>query len=284
MKLVWPWCNARVVSRHLHSVPLHFGSCGFAISVLFSLSTLPNQTKQDNTKTKSSKMDSIKKITLYTYFRSSCSARLRIALNLKSIPYTSIPINLLKNEQSSPDYNTINPSSTVPSLIIEYHDPSQHTVTITQSTAALEFLEEISPPPNSPALLPTPSDPEIRATVRTLASIIACDMQPVTNLRILKRVAPLGVDRNAWSKGLVEDGLRAYEAIVARTAGVFSVGDCITLADVSLVPAVWGAERVGVDMGAFPTVKRVVERLEGEECVRRAHWRTQEDTPEEFRM
>lgn len=228
-------------------------------------------------------MDFIKNITLYTYFRSSCSARLRIALNLKSIPYTSIPINLLKNEQSSLDYNTINPSSTVPSLIIEYRDPSQHTITITQSTAALEFLEEVSPA-NSPALLPPPSDPQVRATVRTLASIIACDVQPVTNLRILKRVAPLGMDRNAWSKDLVEDGLRAYEAIVARTARLFSVGDYITLADVCLVPAVWGAERVGVDMGAFPTVKRVVERLEGEECVRRAHWRTQEDTPEEFRM
>lgn len=80
------------------------------------------------------------------------------------------------------------------------------------------------------------------------------------------------------------EGFRAYEAIVEKTAGAFSVGDSITVADVCLVPAAWGAERVGVDLGAFPTIKRVVERLEGEECVGRGHWRTQEDTPEEFRI
>lgn len=226
--------------------------------------------------------DSITKITLYTYFRSSCSARLRIALNLKSIPYNPIAINLLKNEQSSPDYNTINPSSTVPSLIIDH--ANGHKVTIIQSMAALEYIEEISSSSSSPALLPPATDPESRALVRTLAGIMACDVQPVTNLRILKRVAPLGMDRAAWSKDLVEGGFRAYEAIVASTAGVFSVGDTITMADVCLVPAAWGAERVGVDMEAFPTIKRVVGNLEKEECVKRGHWRTQEDTPEEFRL
>ena len=225
--------------------------------------------------------DSTTKITLYTYFRSSCSARLRIALNLKSIPYTPIAINLLKNEQSSPDYNTINPSATVPSLIVDH--ANGHKVTITQSMAALEYIEEISSS-SSPALLPPATNPEGRALVRTLAGIMACDVQPVTNLRILKRVAPLGMDRAAWSKDLVEEGFRAYEAIVANTAGVFSVGDSITMADVCLVPAAWGAERVGVDMGAFPTIKRVVENLEREECVKKGHWRTQEDTPEEFRL
>lgn len=92
------------------------------------------------------------------------------------------------------------------------------------------------------------------------------------------------MDRAAWSKDLIIEGFRAYEAIVEKTAGKFSVGDSITLADVCLVPAVWGAERVGVDMGEFPIIKRVAERLEGEECVKRGHWRTQEDTPEEFRV
>ena len=234
--------------------------------------------------------DPTPKITLYTYFRSSCSARLRIALAYKSIPYTSIPVNLLKNEQQSSTYGTVNPSLTVPSLIVEHehgNGPQQQgTVTITQSLAALEYLEEkfTSSSSSFPRLLPRETDIEARAAVRTLASILACDVQPVTNLRILKRVGALGVDRAEWSRDLFVEGLAAYEAIASRTAGVFSVGDAITLADVCLVPAAWGAERVGVDLGGFPTVKRVVERLEGEECVKKAHWRTQEDTPQEFRL
>ncbi|KAF7115280.1 hypothetical protein CNMCM5793_001916 [Aspergillus hiratsukae] len=113
---------------------------------------------------------------------------------------------------------------------------------------------------------------------------MSCDVQPVTNLRILKRVAPFGVDRAAWSKELIEDGFRAYEAITAKSAGVFSVGDSITMADVCLLPAVWGAERAGVKVEDFPTIYRVAQRLEEEDAVKRAHWRTQPDTPEEFRV
>ncbi|GIC84718.1 maleylacetoacetate isomerase MaiA [Aspergillus udagawae] len=221
------------------------------------------------------------KVTLYTYFRSSCSARLRIALNLKSIPYTPIAVNLLKGEQSSPENITLNPSGTVPTLIVEH--PSKGPVTITQSLAALEYLEEISPA-SSHTLLPPASDPEARAVVRTLAHIMSCDVQPVTNLRILKRVAPFGVDRAAWSKDLIEDGFRAYEAIAVKSAGLFSVGDSITMADVCLLPAVWGAERAGVKVEDFPTIYRVAQQLEEEDAVRRAHWRTQPDTPEEFRL
>lgn len=221
------------------------------------------------------------KVTLYTYFRSSCSARLRIALNLKSIPYTPIAVNLLKGEQSSPENRALNPSGTVPTLIVEH--PSKDPVTITQSLAALEYLEEITPA-SSHALLPPASNPEARAVVRTLAHIMSCDVQPVTNLRILKRVAPFGLDRAAWSKELIEDGFRAYEAIAAKTAGVFSVGDSITMADVCLLPAVWGAERAGVKVEEFPTIHRVAQRLEEEDAVKRAHWRTQPDTPEEFRV
>ncbi|KAL4804500.1 glutathione S-transferase [Aspergillus unguis] len=226
------------------------------------------------------------KVTLYTYFRSSCSARLRIALALKQIPYESIPINLLKNEQASTRNTTVNPSATVPTLIIESQSDGnkapQEPVTITQSLPALEYLEEAFP--ERTPLLPALSDPQLRAKVRTLAAVVAVDVQPVTNLRILQRVAPYGVDRAAWSKDLVEAGFAAYEAIAATTAGKFSVGDEITLADVCLVPAVWGAERVGVDLGKYPTIKRVSEALEGTEAVRKGHWRAQEDTPEQFRF
>ncbi|GLI76211.1 hypothetical protein PoHVEF18_004482 [Penicillium ochrochloron] len=226
-------------------------------------------------------------VTLYTYFRSSCSARLRIALHLKNIPFTPIFINLLRNEQSTPTHLTINPSGTVPALIITRESTSNsesestsNPVTITQSLAALEYLDEAFP--QGPSLLP--KSPESRALVRTLSQIIACDIQPVTNLRILKRVAPLGADRAVWSKELIEDGLRAYEAIVAGCAGKYSVGDEITMADVCLVPAAWGAERVGVDLSAFPVVNGIVRNLESVEAVRKGHWQRQEDTPEDLRV
>lgn len=218
------------------------------------------------------------RVTLYTYFRSSCSARLRIALHLKNIPFDSVFVNLLRDEQSSPTHLAVNPSGTVPALVIPR---TSGPLTITQSLAALEYLDEAFPD-TGPALLP--SHPEPRALVRTLAAIIACDVQPVTNLRILKRVAPLGADRAAWSKELIEDGLRAYEAIVSRSAGRFSVGDQITLADICLVPAAWGAERVNVDLAGFPVTNRIVQNLEKEDAVRKGHWRTQEDTPAEFRV
>ncbi|KAJ5708659.1 Maleylacetoacetate isomerase [Penicillium malachiteum] len=216
-------------------------------------------------------------VTLYTYFRSSCSARLRIALNLKEIPFTPVFVNLLKDEQSSPSHREINPSGLVPALIIERDNEAP--VTITQSLAALEYLHEKFP---GPALLPF--DPESRAQARTLASIIACDVQPVTNLKILKRVAPFGVDRAAWSKDLIEEGLKAYETIVARSAGKFSVGDRITIADICLIPAAWGAERVGVDLGKFPVTNAIIKNLDKEEAVIKAHWRNQLDTPEELRV
>ncbi|KAE8160128.1 glutathione S-transferase [Aspergillus tamarii] len=227
--------------------------------------------------------DQTPKITLYTYFRSTSAARLRIALDLKSIPYNSIPVNLLKGEQSSPTNRALNPSGTVPTLVVERPASQGVTVTITQSIAALEYLEEITPA-SSHALLPPISDPESRAVVRTLCGIISCDVQPVTNLKILKRVGPLGFDRETWSKELIEDGFRAYETIVSRTAGVFSVGDSVTMADVCLLPAVWGAQRSGVNLAEYPTIQRIAERLEMEDAVKKAHWRTQSDTPEEFRL
>ncbi|PYI35684.1 Maleylacetoacetate isomerase [Aspergillus indologenus CBS 114.80] len=230
-------------------------------------------------------------ITLYTYFRSSCSARLRIALHLKSLPYTPIALNLLEGAQQAPDNLARNPSGTVPTLLISPSpspgsgsgSPTAAPIKITQSLAALEYLDEAFPA--TPALLPR--DPATRALARTLAQIIACDVQPVTNLRILQRVAPWGVDRAAWSRDLIADGLRAYETIIAEAgvSGTFSVGDQVTVADVCLVPAVWGAERVGVDVaGLFPVVARVVRRLERLEAVRSAHWARQADTPAELRV
>ena len=220
---------------------------------------------------------------LHSYFRSSCSARLRIACNLKQIPLTYSYINLLSNDQSSESYTKINPSKSVPTLTLPPNltpNGGPHG-SITQSLAALEYLEEAYP--DRYPLLPPLSKKTARAQVRTLANIIACDVQPVTNLRILSRVRALGGDGGVWAKDLMTDGLLAYEAIAINTAGEFSVGDQVSLADVCLVPAVWGAQRWGVDLDQMPVLMRVYENMSKIEQVDRAHWQRQEDTPEALR-
>lgn len=217
--------------------------------------------------------------TLYTYFRSSCSARLRIALNLKGVDYDLVPVNLLKDEHLSSTHKERNPSASVP-LLIRNNAPSGTTFKIGQSLAALEYLEEILP---EKAMLPPTSNPEARATVRTLASIIACDVQPVTNMRIMRRVRALKGDAEHWNRELIADGLRAYETIVKECGGRYSFGDEVTIADAVLLPAVWNAHRFGNDMSEFPLVSKICENLEELEAVKKASYFCQPDTPEELR-
>ncbi len=214
------------------------------------------------------------KIHLLTYFRSSCSARLRIALHLKKLEFESAFVNLLKGEQHSEEHAKLNPSRSVP-VLSGVNDSTEFS--ISQSVAALEYLEEAYP--DCRPLLPPLGDPVARSKVRVLVNIIACDVQPVTNLRIILHVEELGGDRAAWSKKYISQGLSAYEHIVKDTAGEYSVGDDITLADVCLVPALWGAERFDMDLKAWPTVSRIYARLCNESAVRDAHWQNQPDTP-----
>jgi maleylacetoacetate isomerase len=224
---------------------------------------------------------------LFTYYRSSCSGRLRIALALKRIPTKLTFVNLIKNGQNDDSYASVNPSKSVPTLHINF---SSKPVKITQSIAALEYLDEAFP--DTLQLLPPISEPEKRAAVRTLVGIIASDTQPPTNLRILKRARAMaeaaGQDpqeaAKTWAKELMTDGLMAYEAICKDVAGKYSVGDEITMADCCLVPAMWGAERFEVDWEPMPTVRRVYEELNKLEEVKRSHWKNQEDTPEELRQ
>ncbi|GKU07006.1 maleylacetoacetate isomerase [Fusarium langsethiae] len=216
--------------------------------------------------------------TLYTYFRSSCSARLRIAMNVKEIKYDLTPVNLLKNEHSSDKHKALNPSGSVPVLIppIAGSKPFR----IGQSVAALEYLEEKHP---EHPLLPPLSDLEARANVRALVNIICTDVQPVTNLRIMRRVRELGGNAEEWNCKLMTDGLRAYEEVAKNTAGRCSVGDELTMADACLIPAWWNAERFGVDLSAFPTVQRIAENLKDHPAVVKAHWQNQPDTPDNLK-
>ncbi|KAF4949220.1 hypothetical protein FSARC_13526 [Fusarium sarcochroum] len=217
------------------------------------------------------------KYTLHSYFRSSCSARLRIAMYAKSIPYDLEVVNLLKNEQLSDNHKTLNPSASVPVLVCHESEDNFH---IGQSVAALEYLEEKHP--DNP-LLPPLSNPEGRATVRTLVNIVCADIQPVTNLRIMRRIRELGGNAEDWNRQLMTDGLKAYEEVVKNTAGKCSFGDDLTLADACLLPAIWNAQRFGVDLPAFLTIDKIVNNLRDHPAVVSAHWQNQPDTPDNLK-
>lgn len=212
---------------------------------------------------------------LHTYYRSSCSGRLRIALEFKQLSVELAYIHLFKGEQHSEEHKTLNPSGSVPVLThLVGENPS---FPITQSVAALEYLEEIYPTQHP--LLPPSTQPLERAKVRTLVNIITNDVQPITNRRITTAVKELGVDPVQWSKQYMTRGLEAYERIAKKTAGRYSVGDSVTMADVCLIPAVWTADKHEVELEKLPTVMRVYRALSELEAVKRAHWSVQKDAP-----
>lgn len=217
-------------------------------------------------------------LTLYTYFRSSCSARVRTAANLKDIRLEFRYVNLLKDEQCSDAYTAVNGCKTVPTLIIE---EGTQVTKIQQSVAILEYFEEAFP--DTLRLLPDTKDVTARALVRQLVNIVACDIQPPTNLKILRRIDEFKQDRSIWAKSIMIEGLRAFEQIAVESAGKFCVGDELTLADVVLAPAVEGALRYGVDLDEFPTIKAVFSRLSTIDAFIHGGWRNQEDTPLELR-
>ncbi|MFZ6648132.1 maleylacetoacetate isomerase [Undibacterium sp. TJN25] len=196
---------------------------------------------------------------LYSYFRSSASYRVRIALNLKGLEYDTVPIHLVKNggEQYSDSYRAINPDALVPSFMDE-HDGKD--VEITQSLAIIEYLEETHP--QVPVL---PRGPADRAYVRSLALSVACEIHPVNNLRVLRYLSTtLGVNeeqKNAWYRHWCEAGMAALEQRLASDArtGRFCFGDTPTLADCCLVPQVFNALRFKCDMSAMPVIMRINE-------------------------
>ncbi len=196
---------------------------------------------------------------LYNYFRSSASFRVRIALNLKDLPYDYRAIHLLNNggEQRTPEFRAMNPDALVPVLIDDTREPP---LTLTQSLAIIEYLDETHP---EPPLLPREAGE--RARVRALALGIACDIHPINNLRVLRYlVKTLGVDedaKNAWYRHWVESGLQAMEAQLASSTmtGRYCHGDAPTLADVTLVPQIFNGQRVDCDFKTMPTVMRVFD-------------------------
>ena len=190
---------------------------------------------------------------LYTFFRSSASYRVRIALNLKAIGCEQAPIHLRRGggEQLTPAYTAINPQALVPAL----EDGGR---ILTQSLAIMEYLEETHP---NPPLLP--KDPADRALVRSMALVIACEVHPIQNLRVLNYVKATynrtEEQVNKWAQHWIDLGLAALqEMIVAQPKrGKFCFGDVPTLADVCLIPQLGNARRYGCDLSKYPTILEI---------------------------
>ncbi len=184
------------------------------------------------------------KLILSTYWRSSCSFRVRIALGYKALAYESAFVNLVEGEQNKPEYLARNPIGHVPTLTLDGE-------TFVESVAIMELLEELYP---DPPLLP--KAPKDRARVRALVETINAGIQPLQNLFVLDRAAGKDVEKRAdWMKLFITRGLGAFEAL-ASERGPFAFGSSFTMADACLVPQIFAARRVGVDLGAFPRIVR----------------------------
>jgi maleylacetoacetate isomerase/maleylpyruvate isomerase len=188
---------------------------------------------------------------LYNYFRSSASYRVRIALALKGLAYDYMPVHLQKNEQLGESYQAVSASRLVPLL----RDGDR---TLTQSLAIIEYLDETHP---EPPLLPT--DPVGRARVRALSYDVACEIHPLNNLRVLRYlVRDLKVsneDKDRWYRHWVETGLEVVERQLAAQPARFCHGDTPTMADCTLVPQIFNAQRFGCRLDHVPQVMKVFE-------------------------
>ena len=195
---------------------------------------------------------------LYSYFRSSASYRVRIALALKGLSYEYAAVHLVKNEQLSASFRAVAPSQLVPALVVEGEGSGESV--LTQSLAIIEYLDETHP---EPPLLP--KDAVGRARVRALALDMACEIHPLDNLRVLRYlVKELGVsedDKNRWYRHWVETGLEVVERQLAGHAatGRFCHGDAPGLADCVLVPQIHNAKRMDCRLDHVPTVMRIFD-------------------------
>jgi len=211
---------------------------------------------------------------LHGYFRSSAAFRVRIALNLKKLDYENAFVHLRRGDQTQSEFLELNPQGLVPALEVDEHR-------LTQSLPIIEYLDEMHP---EPPLLPR--DAAGRARVRALAAIVACDIHPLNNLRVLRYLhRPLGADQGAiesWYNYWIDSGFHALEGLLAgdsRTAA-FCHGDRPSLADIALVPQVVNAERYRLDLAPYPTIARIFETCMKLDAFAAAHPERQPDREE----
>jgi maleylacetoacetate isomerase len=190
---------------------------------------------------------------LYSYWRSSAAYRVRIALNLKGLRYEQIPVNLAQGdgEQNEPAYRDVNPQRFVPVLV----DGER---VIRQSLAIVEYLEETV---DGPRLLPATA--RERARVRSLSLLVACDIHPLNNTRVLKYLArefaTPDVERDRWIRHWISEGFDALQDLLDSnpSTGTYCEGDTPSMADLCLVPQAYNARRFGLDVARWPTIARI---------------------------
>lgn len=219
---------------------------------------------------------------LYSYYRSSSSYRVRIALNIKGVKYDIEPVHLVRNggEQHSDSYKKLNPQELVPTLVDGDH-------TITQAQAIMEYLEETIP---EPALLP--KDPYARAFARQISMICIADIHPINNLRVLNYITnDLGASQSQkmeWYHHWIKLGFDALEKEIVNNPfhkkdSGFCIGNGVTMADVSLIPQVYNAARYEMDLSAWPTIASINEKCLSLKAFDDASPEKQPDTPEDHR-
>ncbi|AVB15503.1 MULTISPECIES: maleylacetoacetate isomerase [Pseudomonas syringae group] len=209
---------------------------------------------------------------LFTYYRSTSSYRVRIALALKGLDYAAIPVNLLLDggEQRTPGYKAVNPQGRVPALRLD------DGVVITQSLAIIEYLEECYP---QPALLA--QDAVLRARQRAVAALVGCDIHPLHNVSVLNRLRGLGHDEPAilsWIEHWIGEGLQAVEQLIEKDG--FCFGTSPGLADIYLLPQLYAAHRYNVQLSAYPRILRVERLAMQHPAFQQAHPDAQSDKPE----
>ncbi len=202
-------------------------------------------------------------LVLHGYWRSGTSYRTRIALNLKGLDYETRPLNLLAGDQAAEAYKALNPQGLVPAL------ETDGTV-LTQSAAILEWLEETHP---DPPLLPP--DPAGRARARAMAALVGADIHPLNNLRVLRVLKrELGASDeqiSTWETRWISDGFAALEQLIEAHGAGYCFGASPTLADCYLTPQVYSAIRFGVDLGPYPLIRAVDDRMRALPAVAAAH-------------
>ena len=207
--------------------------------------------------------------TLYSAWRATAPYRVRIGLALKGLAYEYVPIDLIKGEQREPAYRAVNPQGLTPALDLgDGH-------VLTQSVAILEWLEETRP---EPAILPKATLD--RQTVRTMALIVACDIHPLNNTRVGRKLHQIGIDQAGileWTQGWIRDGFDTLEPMIARHGKGFSFGETPTIADCCLIPQVYSANRYEVDLTPYPSIRAVADRAAEHPAFQAAHPNRQPD-------
>lgn len=206
--------------------------------------------------------------TLHSAWRATAPYRVRIGLALKGVAYDYAAVDLIRGDQRTPEYRAVNPQGLTPALDIGER-------VLTQSLAILEWLEEVRPEP--PILPKAALDRQI---VRAMAGIIACDIHPLNNTRVGRKLNKMAIDPAGildWTQGWIRDGFDALEPLIGKYGAGFAFGAAPTIADCCLIPQVYSANRYEVDLAAYPAIRAVAERAAEHPAFQAAHPNRQPD-------